>query len=93
MVVSVSYLMAASFHFFANRKFTFVASGGDVRAQVIRYVSILLLNYLITIGVVSYLVDFLFFSHYVAAVIAIGLTVAVGYLTSKFWVFSKKEES
>lgn len=92
MVVSASYLMAVSFPFFANRKFTFLASSGDVRAQVIRHVSVLLLNYLIAISVVSCLVNLLVFSHYLTAVIAIGVTVAVGDLTSKFWVFNNKEE-
>lgn len=92
-VISVSYLIAVSFHFYANRKFTFAASDGVVHVQVTRYISVLLLNYLITIAIVSYLVEFSFFSYYTAAMIAIVLTIVVGYLTSKFWVFNKKEIS
>lgn len=92
IAVSVSYVIAVSFHFIANREFTFAAYDGVVRKQLIRYLIVLLLNYLITIGVVTYLVDILFCSHYLAAIIAIGTTVAVGYIASKFWVFSEKED-
>lgn len=92
IAVSVSYVIAVSFHFLANREFTFSASDGVVRKQIIRYLIVLLLNYLITICVVSYLVDSLVFSHYLAAIIAIGATVTVGYFTSKFWIFNEKEE-
>lgn len=92
VVVSFSYFMAVSFHFVSNRRFTFGASGGNIRIQVVRYVSVLLLNYLITISVVTCSVEFLFFSNLAAATMAICSTVVIGYLTSKFWVFNKKGE-
>ncbi len=92
IVVSVSYLIAVIFHFIASRKITFLVSDDKVPKQLVRYVIVLLLNYIITIIVVSYLVDYLQFSHYVGAIIAIGITIVVGYGTSKFWVFNKKEK-
>jgi putative flippase GtrA len=89
--VSVAYLFAITFHFFANRKFTFRATNYNLVDQSIRYVVILILNYLITLIVVSFCVGSFGFSPYLGAVFAIVLTVGVGYFASKFWVFRESE--
>jgi len=89
--VSVAYLFAVIFHFFANRTFTFRATNHRLVGQSIRYIGILMLNYLITLIVVSFCVEKMDFSPYLSAVFAIALTVGVGYFTSKFWVFRKSE--
>jgi len=89
--VSVAYLIAITFHFCANRMFTFRATNDNLVDQSIRYVVILILNYLITLIVVSFCVGSLGFSPYIGAVFAIVLTVGVGYFASKFWVFSESE--
>jgi len=89
--VSIAYLFAVTFHFFANRTFTFGATKYRLVDQSIRYVAILILNYLITLMIVSYCVSSLGFSPYLGAVFAIVLTVGVGYFASKFWVFLESE--
>lgn len=89
--VSVAYLFAVTFHFFANRTFTFRATNYRLFDQSIRYVAILILNYLITLMMVSFCVGSLGFSPYLGAGFAIVLTVGVGYFASKFWVFRESE--
>lgn len=89
--VSVAYLFAVIFHFFANRTLTFRATNHRLVDQSIRYIGILMLNYLITLLAVSFCVERLNFSPYLSAAFAIVLTVGVGYFASKFWVFRKSE--
>ena len=89
--VSVAYLFAVTFHFFANRTFTFRATNYRLIDQSIRYVVILILNYLITLMVVTFCVATIGLSPYLSAVFAIVLTVGMGYFASKFWVFRDRE--
>ena len=88
--VSIAYVLAVSFHFLANRKFTFRVAGNRLIHQSIRYLGVLLLNYFITLSVVSFFVGRLGFSTYLSAALSIMITVSVGYFASKFWVFHNK---
>lgn len=91
IAVSAAYAIAVSFHFLANRKFTFRVADNRVIRQSIRYMSVLMMNYLITISVVSLLVGKHGVSTYLSAAVSIMVTVGIGYLASKFWVFRNKE--
>jgi putative flippase GtrA len=91
IAVSIAYAFAVSFHFLANRKFTFRVVDNKVIRQSIRYLGVLLINYLITISVVFFLVTKHGASTYLSAAISIIVTVGVGYFASKFWVFHNKE--
>lgn len=85
--VSVAYVLAVSFHFVVNRKFTFRAADQRIIQQSIRYFGVLVINYLITIGVVWFFVGRLGVTPYLGAAMSIVVTVGVGYFASKFWVF------
>ncbi len=89
--VSVAYLLAVSFHFMVNRKYTFRIEDNQLITQGLRYMGVLIINYLITIGVVSFFVDGLGVSTYLSAAISITVTVGVGYIASKYWVFRNRE--
>ena len=89
--VSIAYLLAVIFHFIINRKFTFRAYGDLLIPQFIRYAGVVLVNYLITMLVVSFCVVNLSIPPYLGAALALVLTVGVGYLSSKIWVFRKSE--
>ena len=89
--VSIAYVVAAMFHFLANRKFTFRVTDYQLIHQGARYLGVLVLNYLITLGVVSVFVDTLGGSTYLGAAFSIVITVGIGYFASKFWVFRKRE--
>ena len=85
--VSIAYVLAVSFHFVVNRKFTFHASDQRIIQQSIRYFGVLVINYLITVGVVWFFVGQLGASAYLGAAMSILVTVGLGYFASKFWVF------
>ena len=89
--VSIAYVFAVSFHFFANRMFTFRAADDRLIHQSIRYVGVLLVNYLITMAVVFFCVGRLGLSPYLSAAFAVVVTVGVGYFASKLWVFRRSE--
>ncbi len=89
--VSIAYVFAVSFHFLANRMFTFQATHDRLISQSIRYVGVLAVNYLITMIVVTFFVGRLGLTPYLSAAFAIVITVGVGYFASKFWVFRKSE--
>jgi putative flippase GtrA len=86
--VSIAYFIAVTFHFLANRKYTFAAQNRPVRSQIIRYIILLLVNYMMTFVLISFMVNQLDISHYKSAFVAIVATVAVGYLASKFLIFN-----
>ncbi len=89
--VSVAYVLAVSFHFLANRRFTFRVVDNRFIHQWIRYFGVLVINYLITLAVVSFCVDRLGVSTYLSASLAIVVTVGVGYFATKFWVFRNRD--
>lgn len=91
IAVTIAYVLAVSFHFLANRKFTFRVVDSRLLHQSIRYLGILGVNYLITLGVVSFLVVRLGVSTYLSAAASIMVTVCIGYVATKFWVFRHKE--
>jgi len=85
--VSISYVFAITFHFLANKTFTFNSRNADVLREVLRYILVALVNYLITLLVVFIVVDWAGYSTYLGAALAIAITVGLGYGMTKFWVF------
>jgi len=89
--VSVSYFAAVALHFYLNKTFTFGESQVSVRYQFVRYLCLLCINYVIMLCVVSYVSSYLKFSPYLGALIGIFTTTFVGFVMSKYWIFSKKD--
>lgn len=89
--VSLAYLLSTIFQFAANRHFTFAAAHGSSEGQILRYMCMWLINYLITILIVSICVEKLQLSPYVGVCIAVVLTMSVGYFLARYWVFKVKE--
>ena len=91
--VSVAYLVAIVFHFLLNRHITFRAAEGDMLPQARRYLITAAINYIVTLAVVSFVVDLLNWSVYVGLFLALLTTIVVGYVLSKSWVFRVGEDS
>jgi putative flippase GtrA len=91
--VSAAYLLAISFHFFSNRHLTFRSGHARIVPQVVRYLIVAFVNYLLTLGVVFVVVDRLRSSAYVGVMASILLTLVFGYAGSKIWVFRHREQS
>lgn len=89
IAVSIAYSVAASFHFFANRNITFNIKSTNYINQMMKYIMLLTINYLITI--LGLEISLLFVtSPYVGLILVTGVTTIVGYLLSKHWVFKLK---
>ena len=87
--VSISYLTAVTFHFLSNRSFTFQAGNANVFKQLVKYIVVTCLNYVITIVVVDVCVKILFLSPYIGVMAAIATTVMTGFLFLRYWVFGE----
>lgn len=85
--VTSSYVIAIGFHFLANRHITFQSGGRDFVSQALRYAAIALLNYLITLATVVVGVELVGINPYVGVAFSILITVVVGYLACRVWVF------
>ena len=87
VAVSVAYVSAVTFHFISNRRVTFRSNEARVLPQIIRYLPMIVLNYVLTICVVTVSVETLGFSPYLGAALAIVVTTGVGFCMSKQWIF------
>ena len=88
--VSVAYLCAIVLHFALNRLITFQSSEERAFVQAGRYVVMAIGSYVITIALVSYLVETFGFSVYASVIVALAVTTVVGYCVSKLWVFRRR---
>ncbi|MGY2084922.1 GtrA family protein [Blastococcus sp. SYSU DS0539] len=85
LATSAGFWLSFAANFLANKYFTFgVRTGGGV--QLRRYVSLVVLNYLANLGIVTGLVA-LSVPAVVAKVVAVGLLWVVNFVAYKHWVF------
>lgn len=87
VAVSISYVLSVIIHFCANRRLTFRSHNHRLSGQLVKYIIMISINYVVTLLVMHYVVSVLGYSPYLGVVCAIGSTVGVSYLMAKFWVF------
>ena len=85
--VTIAYFLAVIFQFNANRHITFKSQHGHVAPQIIKFVTLLIINYIITLIIITSTVHILLLSPYLGMCLSIGATVISGFLLSKKWVF------
>lgn len=90
IAVSVAYVISTAFHFFANRHFTFGAAVEAKHRQIFKYLILLLINYSLTIAIVTVCVEKFGLSAYSGVIASVLVTVFVGYFLSHSWVFKIK---
>lgn len=88
--VSIAYFVSTAFHFLANRHFTFRAAKERHGNQMLRYIAMWVLNYLITIVIISVCVERFQLSPYLGVCISVVFTVFTGYFLARYWVFKIK---
>ena len=93
IAAALAFIMSAVFHFFGNRYFTFDMGGPPRFGQVVRYLAIAFINFLLVNGVTILSVEILRWGAYVGTALSIMSTVLIGYFGSKYWVFINKEAS
>jgi putative flippase GtrA len=85
--LSLSYILSVVTHFFCNRRYTFKSQSHPIFLQIKKYSLLLAVNYAITFFTVTSSVEYLHLSPYLGLMLAIVLTVGVGYAMSKIWIF------
>jgi putative flippase GtrA len=88
--VSIAYIISTIFHFFANKHFTFSSLNDRQVHQLIRYMVVCSLNYLITIIVVGVCVNRFLLSPYTGVCVSVVFTMFTGYVLARYWVFKTK---
>lgn len=89
--ISLAYFFSTGFHFLANKYFTFNCINADHGAQMFRYLVLWFVNYGITLFVVSFLVTRYDANPYIGVCFSVLLTMAIGFILSKYWVFKAKK--
>jgi putative flippase GtrA len=92
VAVTISYLLGVTFQFLANKLLTFRNTElmGTI-PQLFRYAAVAAFNYVLTMLIVLFTVEKLHQPPYLGVLISVGVTVIVGYLLSKHWIFAQAE--
>lgn len=85
--VTCAYFFTVCFHFISNRRYTFQQHDSKLSAQLVKYIVTVLINYVITMLVVGLVTRFLFLSPYFAVTLSVAITMVLGFLLFRFWVF------
>ena len=86
--VSLSYFLGVLFNFIMNKTITFKKSKlGSIYIQLFKYALLSLINYLITMTIVVFSVEFLGVPAYLGVALSMGATLIVGYSVSRYWIF------
>ena len=85
--VSISYIASVVFHYFANSIFTFNAAKTVNHLQITKYLTMLLINYCISIAIIRTVVENLHLSAYLGIALSILCTMVPGYFMGKYWIF------
>ena len=86
LATTIAYALAFVVNFGLNRAWAFESSS-PVGRQLTRYIGLVLVNYLLTLAIVTGLAA-LGVAYLLAKVIATGVTVALNYVAYRTWVFS-----
>jgi putative flippase GtrA len=89
LAVTCSCLISNTFHFVYNRNVTFAATNGGFRIQIVRYVAVSALNYIVQLSITSLCYQFFSLQFYVSISLAAASTLITGYLLMNYWVFSQ----
>jgi len=87
--VVIAYIASVVFHFLVNRRFTFQMEQGPKIVEVFRYLTIVLINLLITLLVSTAIINIFGLNAYIATIFSICATICVSFFSSKYWVFKK----
>jgi len=89
IALSVAYILSVIVHFVANRWLTFQSHRTHFLLQMPRYLTMIFINYLITLGVTRVVVEILHMTPYLGILFAIGVTINTSYFMLRYWVFPR----
>ncbi|WP_159077396.1 GtrA family protein [Polynucleobacter rarus] len=85
--ISVGYICSVVFHFLVNRRYTFGQKGNWSVTELLRYMTVAVLNYVLTVVVVSLLTQNTTIGLNLVVACAILTTTSFGFLASRYWIF------
>jgi putative flippase GtrA len=91
--VSLAYIFSTTVHYFGNFFYTFRSQSRSHSGHIKRYIVLWLVNYFISISIVVFCVEWLRWPSFLGVCVAVAITVMLGFLMSKFWVFSSEDKS
>ena len=89
IAVSIAYVLSVVVHFLTNRKLTFESDHTHFLLQMPRYLTMIFVNYLITLSITHMVVEMLHLTPYLGILFSIGVTMNVSYLMLRYWVFPR----
>lgn len=89
---AVGYTVGLIISFFLNRNWSFKHSG-DISASIVRFSLVILLAYSTNLGVVLISIHYINLDPYIAQATGVPFYTAIGYLGSKYFVFTSNSES
>ncbi|MDR3476705.1 MAG: GtrA family protein [Gammaproteobacteria bacterium] len=87
LALTISYFFAVSFQFITNRRVTFKSHDENIFYQALKFCGLLVINYLLTMVIVTWSVNRLALSPYLAILLSLMITVVTGFAISRLWVF------
>lgn len=91
--VTLAYIPGVIFSFYANKYLTFQSRNrADTRRQLMRYGIVNLGNYFLTMLIVMVVVEWFHYAPYVGAVLATMVNAVVGYVFSRYWIFTHQSD-
>ncbi len=92
LAVSIAYLFSVIVHFSANRCIAFESKNTHFVRQMPRYLTMIFINYCITLMVTRFVVEVLSLTPYFGIILSIGVTINTSYFMLRYWVFPKVVE-
>ena len=90
--ISIGYALSVITHFTANRRLTFRSHKEKIRGQMMRYAIMTSVNYMVTLVVAHVVIGILHLSPYLSICASISVTVFIGYMLARNWVFKLRED-
>lgn len=84
--ISIAFILSTVFNFYMHRNFTFRAKKCAFKIQLIKYMLLISMSYLITILSIHYLVS-IGFDLYISKLLSVCFVYIYGYIFSRFFVF------
>jgi putative flippase GtrA len=91
--VGVAYISSVIFHFLVNRQFTFQLNVDPQLEEVVRYLTLVMCNLVITLLVSVFVIEALGLTAYMATVFSSAATIVITFVACKYWVFKKRESA
>ena len=85
--VTLSYLIAIPFHFTMNRIYVFEASAGRITRQIVRYLALVAISFIVSLVLVSFCRDNLQMQPLTVVAVNLVAITLLGYTLSALWVF------